>query len=221
MTRLDMSTSLNVVSSAAECCAETRRSAIFWRRGVIFLRVWRSRRRATGAARASLRRHGCGCRGRGGAGLSAAESMSPLVTRPALPVPATSAGLSPVSSAILRTAGDPGATGGWDAALGKGGAETLFSADAGAGAAAAAPTSMEATTWPIFTSAPASTLSVIVPAASAVPSDVILSVSSSKRGWSILHGVAVLLTCHLARMPLLIDSPIGGIFTSRGMVVRE
>jgi hypothetical protein len=148
--------------------------------------------------------------------------MSPLVTRPALPVPATPAGLTPVSSAILRTAGDSGvAAGAGVAAFGKGAVEAFLSAGAGAaaGAAAAAPTSIEATTWPIFTSAPASTLSVIVPAASAVPSDVILSVSSSKSGWSFFTA-SPFFTCHLARMPELMDSPMGGILTSRGLVVR-
>jgi hypothetical protein len=53
-----MSTSLKVVRSAAECCAETRRSAILWRRGVSFFRVWRS---PDGAA-------GWGAAGAGGGG---------------------------------------------------------------------------------------------------------------------------------------------------------
>ena len=55
-----------------------------------------------------------------------------------------------------------------------------------AGFAAAAPAaavgSMVATTCPIFTSSPTATLSEILPAASAVPSEVILSVSSSNKG---------------------------------------
>src|SRR5204863_6762118 len=37
----DMSTSLNVVSIAASCCAATRRWAIFARSGDILRRVWR------------------------------------------------------------------------------------------------------------------------------------------------------------------------------------
>jgi hypothetical protein len=42
--------------------------------------------------------------------------------------------------------------------------------------------SMVATTWPILTSSPAATFNEILPADSAVPSEVILSVSSSKSG---------------------------------------
>ena len=42
--------------------------------------------------------------------------------------------------------------------------------------------SIVATTWPIFTSSPTATRREILPAASAVPSEVILSVSSSKSG---------------------------------------
>ena len=205
----DMSTSLKVVRSAALCCAETSRSAILWRSGVSFLRVWRSP--DWGAAAGTFAGDGAG------AGAAAAASMSPFVTRPSLPVPATLAGLTLVSSAILRTAGDCvaaacGAALG-DAAAGKGEAVCFL---VGAGAAPPA-ASIVATTWPIFTSAPASTFSVIAPAASAVPSDVILSVSSSKSGWSFFTA-SPFFTCHFARIPLLIDSPMGGILTSRGMI---
>jgi len=76
--------------------------------------------------------------------------------------------------------------------------------------------SIVATTWPIFTSVPAGTLKVILPAASAVPSEVILSVSSSKSGWSFLTR-SPSLTCHLASTPEVMDSPIGGILTSMAM----
>ena len=144
--------------------------------------------------------------------------MSPFVTRPPLPVPATAAGSTPVSSASRRTAGDlaaGAASFGWGAGSG---AEAGFGAAgfSSAGGDVPAPSSMEATTWPILTSAPASTFRVMTPEASALPSDVILSVSSSKSGWSLLTA-SPFLTCHFARMPLLIDSPMGGILTSMGI----
>ncbi len=210
----DMSASLNVVRSAALCWAETRRSAIFRRSGESFLLVWRSAGLAGGTAGAS-------CGGAAGRAASAARSMSPFVTRPALPVPATAAGSTPVSPAILRTAGDW--TGAASAAFATGagsGAGAAFGAGAAAGWlwaawAGAPPASIRATTWPIFTSAPCATLREMAPAASAYPSEVILSVSSSKRGWSLLT-VSPSFTCHLARTPELIDSPMGGIFDFEG-----
>jgi hypothetical protein len=93
----------------------------------------------------------------------------------------------------------------------------IFDFDWSAAAAASPPVadgSIVATTWPIFTSSPAAALKVIRPATSAVPSEVILSVSSSKSGWSFFT-TSPSATCHLARMPEVIDSPIGGILTSR------
>jgi hypothetical protein len=60
------------------------------------------------------------------------------------------------------------------------GAAGAASSRRGGAAAAAASGSIVATSWPIFTSAPAATLRLIRPADSAVPSLVILSVSSSK-----------------------------------------
>ncbi len=91
---------------------------------------------------------------------------------------------------------------------------------AAAGSWAAASGSIVATTSPILTSAPAATLSEIRPAASAVPSEVILSVSNSKRGWSFLT-TSPSATCHLARMPELMDSPMAGTLTSRSGMRRD
>src|SRR5262249_35977163 len=48
------------------------------------------------------------------------------------------------------------------------------------------------------------------------PSEVILSVSSSKRAWSFLT-TSPSWTCHLASTPELMDSPMGGILTSMAM----
>src|SRR5271165_2608775 len=203
-----MSISLKVVSDAASCWAETRRSAIRRRSWESFLRVWRGPGEAAGGAGASFG--------------ALAESMSALVTRPALPVPATDAGSTPVSSASLRTAGDitagPGEAPPWRGAGPGAGAEPGAAAAGApaAGGAAPGPASMEATTWPILTSAPSGAISVITPSASAAASDVILSVSNSKRGWS-LFTRSPSFTCHFARMPVLIDSPICGILTSIGM----
>jgi hypothetical protein len=103
-------------------------------------------------------------------------------------------------------------------------AEPFGSLALAATGAAAAPAveleSIEATAWPIFTSVPTATLREILPAASAVPSEVILSVSSSKRGWSFLT-MSPSLTCHLERTPELMDSPMGGILTSRRAMMEK
>ena len=168
----DISTSLKVVSMAASCWAATRRCAIFWRKGDIFLRDWRAPVGTVGLGAAT----GAGAAGAAGAaaGFSPAASMSPLVTRPALPVPATAAGLMPVSSAIRRTAGEE-----LDSLAAAAGA---VGEAAGAAAPAEASELMVATSSPILTSVPAATFREILPADSAVPSEVILSVSSSKSG---------------------------------------
>ena len=105
-------------------------------------------------------------------------SISPLVTRPSLPEPLTLAESMPVSAARRRTAGEMAVEAPSFAATG---AEVTGGA-AGAEAPAVAESSMVATTAPIFTSVPAATLKVILPAASATPSEVILSVSNSKSG---------------------------------------
>ena len=74
----DMSTSLKVVSIAASCCAETRRSAMRWRSGESLRRVWRSPR------------------GRGAAGAGAG------CLRPRRPAPASAAAALPVLRAARR-----------------------------------------------------------------------------------------------------------------------
>ena len=210
----DMSTSLKVVSMAASCWAATRRWAILARSGVILRRVWRVPGAGAGATTGAAGRAATGAAtgaGRAGVGFSAAASISPFVTRPALPVPTTVAGSMPVSAARRRTAGEASVV--------------LAAAAAGAPASglateeAVAAESMVATIWPIFTSSPAATWRAIRPADSAVPSLVILSVSSSKRGWSFLT-TSPSLTCHLARMPEAMDSPMGGILTSRRDMVE-
>src|SRR5437763_15877 len=111
----DMSTSLKVVSIAASCWAATRRCAIFARKGDILRRVWREDGCAVGEDGCAMGA-GDGVTGETGfdspapcalpLAAAGAASMSPLVTRPALPVPVTLAGSTPVSAAIRRTAGD-------------------------------------------------------------------------------------------------------------------
>ena len=93
-----MSTSLKVVSMAAVFCASLRRRAMVWRSRVmlhaLFARGIVGRRR-----RAHLHRRGD--RRRRAAARSIAASMSPLVTWPCLPVPATLDGSTPLSAATL------------------------------------------------------------------------------------------------------------------------
>src|ERR1044071_1173152 len=74
----DMSTSLNVVSIAASCCAATRRCAIFARSGVILRRVWREPGAGAGAVAGlgageglGLAAEGVGAGGGGALGLAA------------------------------------------------------------------------------------------------------------------------------------------------------
>ncbi len=206
----DMSHSLNVVSIAASCWAATRRWAIFWRRGDNLRRVCRADATGLGAAGPAPAAPAAGAEGALATArpASAAASMSPLETRPPLPEPAMVAGSMPVSTASRRTAGDCSC----DASRGEGTPPTA----AAAGATPAADSSIDATTWPIFTSAPASILMEICPAASAAPSAVILSVSSSNSAWSFLTR-SPSLTYHLASTPVVMDSPIEGILTSIAM----
>src|SRR5512132_3809089 len=111
----DMSTSLNVVSIAASCCAATRRCAILARSGLILRRVCRpdgeggltiAEGAVIGAGAFADMAAGAGAAGASGVLVEAAASMSPLVTRPAFPVPDTAFGSTPVSVARRRTAGD-------------------------------------------------------------------------------------------------------------------
>ena len=88
-----MSTSLKVVSMAAVFCASFRRRAMVWRSRVIFTRSSRAASSAGEGARTCTAAAGCatgvGC----AAARSIAASMSPLVTRPSLPEPATLRGV--------------------------------------------------------------------------------------------------------------------------------
>jgi hypothetical protein len=191
-----MSTSLKVVSIGRVLGGdETLGDALA--QGVSFRRVWRS------AARRGRRSEISGCgpapRGRerrGAAGEAeawerrASEACRPSVTRPAFARPRNVQRARSPSSAIRRTAG-AGDRGGRDrrrSGLGPGRAPVRPGGLLLPGPRPRRPFRSSATTWPILTSAPAATLSVIVPAASAVPSEVILSVSSSKSGWSFFDG---------------------------------
>ena len=232
-----MFTSLNVVSIAVSDFAKTKRSAILRRSGDIFLRVTRpsgafakaSMALAAGALAALgvTDTEGAACVG---VSPDNTPSMSPLVTRPALPVPLTVAGLRPVSAAIRRTAGEISAAApDLESATGAGalfgataaGAGVTAAALAGAGAAAAgalpaAPASIVATTCPTVTSVPAATIMRIAPSTSALASEVILSVSNENRAWPFLTAWPSW-TSQLASKPPVMDSPIGGILTSTAM----
>ncbi len=105
-----MSTSLKVVSMAAVFCASFRRRAMVWRSRVILTRSSRAASSAGDGARtctaAAVAATGVG----GAAARSIAASMSPLVTRPSLPVPGTVDASSPDSVESLRTDGASGAS---------------------------------------------------------------------------------------------------------------
>ena len=103
-----MSTSLKVVSMAAVFCASFSRRAMVWRSRVIFTRSSRAASSAGDGARTWIAAAVCGTGVGDAAARSIAAIMSPLVTRPSLPEPATPAGSTPVSAAILRTEGASG-----------------------------------------------------------------------------------------------------------------
>ena len=105
-----MSTSLKVVSIAAVFCASFSRRAMVWRSRVIFTRSSRAASSAGEGARTCTAAAGCATGVGAAAARSIAAIMSPLVTRPSLPVPSTLAGSMPVSAAILRTDGASGAS---------------------------------------------------------------------------------------------------------------
>src|SRR5215218_1567480 len=112
----DMSTSLNVVSSAAVFCASFRRCAIVWRRRVIFTRSsWRSPAWAFatgwGAGVPAALGSAAGARASGSwtgppCCAWAAARTSSLVRRPSLPVPLILLGSTWCSSTARRTAGE-------------------------------------------------------------------------------------------------------------------
>src|SRR5262245_53122972 len=123
--------------------------------------------------------------------------MSPLVTRPSLPVPATFAGSTPDSADIFRTDGASrwspdgfGATGTAPAAIGAVVADFLSGWPAGCGvallgAAPAAPSLIWPSSAPTATVSPSlAAISDSTPAAGAGTSIVTLSVSSSTSGSS-------------------------------------
>src|SRR5262249_19114398 len=125
--------------------------------------------------------------------------MSPLVTRPSLPLPGTVEALMPLSAASLRTDGASGASaGGAFAAVGAGcggggaGFATGGVAAAGAGAVfagAPAPSLIWPSSAPGATVSPSLTrISESTPAAGAGTSNVVLSVSSSTSGSSTATG---------------------------------
>ena len=148
-----------------------------------------------------------------------AASMSPLVTRPSLPVPGTAAASMPVSAAILRTDGAngisaPGALGAAAGFGGAGGGAACGAASAGfAGAfvgAAPAPSLIAPRSAPTATVSPSLTVtSVSTPAAGAGTSIVTLSVSSSTNGSSTATTSPGFLN-HLPIVASVTDSPSAG-----------
>ncbi|MBV6488472.1 MAG: hypothetical protein GHHEDOFH_02440 [Pseudorhodoplanes sp.] len=153
---------------------------------------------------------------------SIAASMSPLVTRPSLPVPATPAALTPLSASSRRTDGASGAS----AAAGR---SLVCSAPApigtvvcvflsgwpvGAGVAlpgaAAAPSLIWPSSAPTATVSPSWTaISARTPAAGAGTSIVTLSVSSSTSGSSTATASPGFLN-HLPIVASVTDSPSVG-----------
>src|SRR6516225_3277810 len=135
---------------------------------------------------------GVGC----AAARSIAASMSPLLTRPSLPVPATLAAWMPDSAASLRTDGASGA-----------------SADFAAGAAFAAgatPSLIWPRSVPTATVSPSlAAISASTPAAGAGTSIVTLSVSSSTSGSSTATASPGFLN-HLPMVASVTDSPSAG-----------
>src|ERR1043165_4623682 len=138
--------------------------------------------------------------------------MSPLVTRPSLPVPSTLAGSIPVSAAIRRTEGASGAsaaaTFGGAAGVGAGAGFASAAGFAAAGfAGAPAPSLIEPSSAPTATVSPSfAAISPSVPAAGAGTSIVTLSVSSSTTGSSTETGARGLLN-HFPIVASVTDSP--------------
>src|SRR4051812_16148883 len=157
-----MSTSLNVVSMAAVFCASFSRRAIVWRSLVMRTRSSRDASSDAEGARAWAGADGAVAEPVG-APCAMAASMSPFVTRPSLPLPATLPGATP------------------DSAFGASAALALAEADA------SAPWTMEPKSAPGVTVSPSlAEMSPSVPAAGALTSRVTLSVSSSTSGSSAL-----------------------------------
>ena len=177
---------------AAVFCASFSRRAMVWRSRVMRTRSSREASSAGDGARtctaAAVCATGVGC----AAARSIAAIMSPLVTRPSLPVPATAAGSTPDSAAILRTDGASGASRPalrarpWpSAARAPWRRERRPAAAAGLAAAAPAPSLIWPSSAPTATVSPSlAAISLRTPAAGAGTSIVTLSVSSSTSGSS-------------------------------------
>src|SRR5579864_8700509 len=128
-----MSTSLKVVSMAAVFWASLRWRAMVCRSLVMRTRSSRAASSAGDGARTWIDAAGWATTTGDAAARSIAASMSPLVTRPAGPVPGTDCGAMPDSAASRRTDGATGAS-----AAGFGASFTTWGAGDGAGAAGAA-----------------------------------------------------------------------------------
>src|SRR6056297_3806190 len=231
-----MSTSLNVVSNAAVCCASTSRRAMVRRSGLI---ATDSSRRAPATAVS-----GCavaaGPEGAAGALPSVPPASrwrctSSFRSRPPGPVARTSAAERPCSSRSLRAAGmtalgssslglagpaaglsaaDWGVFADAEAWSGSDAASAEVSAEVSADASAAAPASIRAMTSPTSAVSPSSlSTSCRTPASEAGTSSVALSVSTSTRGSSFSTRSP---GC-FSQAPMntsLIDSPTEGTLTS-------
>ena len=169
---------------AAVFCASFRRRAMVWRSRVMCTRSSRAASSAGDGARI--------CTGAAtGVGAAAARSiaaiMSPLVTWPRTPEPSTLAASTPLSAAILRTAGGSGISAAFAAGAGAG-----FDASGGlvaAGAALAGTAPAPSVIWPSSAATPTvspvlAAISDKTPAAGAGTSSVTLSVSNSTSGSS-------------------------------------
>ena len=183
--------------------------------------VLRSRVIATISSRAALWRGPDGWAG-ALAGLearaSSAPSMSPLVTRPSRPVPATEAVERPLSAAMRCADGMAGASdfaAGTGAGAGAGAAAFGASAfAAGLAAAPALPSAIAPSKAPTTTVSPALTeMDSSAPSAGAGTSTVTLSVSSSSSGSSRLTASPSFLN-QRATVASVTDSPIAGTLIS-------
>src|SRR5437660_4686778 len=189
-----MSTSLKVVSMAAVFCASLSRRAMVWRRRLMRTRSSRAASSGAEGARTCTAAAGCATGVGAATARAIASIMSPLVTRPSLPLPGTVDAPMPLSAASLRTEGASGASaGGAFGAVGAGlggGAGFALGGAAPAGAdadfaGAAAPSLIWPSSAPGATVSPSLTrISESTPVAGAGTSIVTLSVSSSTTGSS-------------------------------------
>ena len=214
-----MSTSLKVVSMAAVFCASFKRRAMVWRSRVMRTRSSRAASSAGDGARAwmvaAVWATGVGC----DAARSMAASMSPLATRPSLPVPGTVEASRPDSAESFRTDGASGKSEAFAGALTGAGAATGLAACGGGAAgfaaggaplAAPAPSLIWPSTAPTATVSPSlAAISLSTPAAGAGTSIVTLSVSSSTSGSSTATASPGCLN-HLPIVASVTDSPSVG-----------